>query len=171
MDVGATALISDANVLIDLLKANRRKVLKLVAEYICDIKVPYAIFREVEQLTEEAAAEMGLELYEESFEQIAAAAGRRGRLSPEDRLCYGIAAEEGWGVWTSDRRLHRHCSSEGVPVVWGLQMLLILHERTLIDFSYAQTTAQKIFEVNEFITQEVFDEFLVKLGRIEKKDG
>ena len=168
MEVAATALISDANVLIDYLKAGRHGVLKLVSEHICAIKIPYEILKEVEQLTKELADEL-IELYEESLEQIAAAAKRSGRLSPQDRLCYDIAANEGWGVWTSDQQLHRHCSSTDIPVIWGLQMLLILHEQKLIRFDYAQATAQKIFEDNEFITQKVLDDFLVKLDLIRKR--
>ncbi len=172
MDVGATTLISDANVLIDYFKVGRHRVLKLVAEHVCAIQVPYAIFQEVEQLTEDVAEELGLEMYEETLEQIRSVAGqRKGGLSPQDRLCYEIAAGEGWGVWTSDKRLHRHCSSEAIPVVWGLQMLLILHERNLIKHDYARTTAEKIFEINEFMAQEVYDGFLVKLDQIKKKDG
>ena len=170
MGVGVTTLISDANVLIDYFKVGRHRVLKLVAEHVCAIQVPHAIFQEVEQLTEDIAKALGLEIYEETFEQVASASGRGGRLSPQDRLCYEIAAEEGWGVWTSDKRLHRHCSSEDIPVVWGLQMLLVLHERNLIKHDYARTTAEKIFEINEFMAQEVYDGFLVKLDQI-KKNG
>jgi rRNA-processing protein FCF1 len=165
MELSTTALISDANVLIDYFKAGRHSVLKLVSEHVCEIKVPLEIFKEVEQLTEELADELGLELYEESLEEIAEAARNKGRLSYQDRLCYDIAIKEEWSVWTSDRQLHRQCSTKGIPVFWGLQMLLILHERKLIKSSYAQTTAQKIFESNDFITQEVLDDFLTKLGQ------
>ena len=167
MVVGAVTLISDANVLIDYFKVNRRKVLRLVTKHICPVRVPHAIFLEVEQLTDEVAEELGLEVYEETFEQIAVANKRGGRLSRQDKLCYRIADDEGWGVWTSDRRLHQHCTTEGVPAIWGLQMLLILHEHALIDYDYAQTTAEKIFNINEFMAQEVYDGFLVKLDQIE----
>jgi len=163
MKVSTTALISDANVLIDYFKAGRQRVLKLISEHVCRIKIPREVFKEVEQLTEEIADELGLELYEESLEQIIEAVKNKGRLSPQDRLCYDIAMKEGWSVWTSDRQLHRQCSAKGIPVFWGLQMLLILHERELIPYSYARTTAQTIFDSNDFITQEILDDFTVKL--------
>ena len=53
MEIAATALISDANVLIDYFTAGRQSVLKLVSEHICEVKIPIEILKEVNQLLED----------------------------------------------------------------------------------------------------------------------
>ena len=49
------AVISDANVLIDYIKVERTKVLRLVSEHLFPIKLPRSILAEVDQLTQDQA--------------------------------------------------------------------------------------------------------------------
>jgi hypothetical protein len=61
-----SAVISDANVLIDHIKVERTKVLRLVSEHLFPIKLPRSILNEVDQLTEDHAEALGMEIVEET---------------------------------------------------------------------------------------------------------
>lgn len=110
------AVISDANVLIDYISVDRTLVLRLVSEHLFPIKLPRCILNEVDQLTEDQAEALGLEVIEESIDQIKEASVRGGSLSREDKLCYAIARDNQWAIWTSDKPLHQKCTADNIPV-------------------------------------------------------
>lgn len=159
------AVISDANVLIDYINVERTLVLRLVSEHLFPIKLPRSILNEVDQLTEDQAEALGMEIIEESFEQLKEAAVRGGALSHVDKLCLAIARDNGWAIWTSDKPLHTQCKTQGIPVYWGLQLMLDLCQVGKLDPAYALETAQAIERVNERITPEVVCEFNNKLNK------
>jgi len=153
------AVISDANVLIDYIKVERTKVLRLVSEHLFQIKLPPAILKEVNDFTRDQAEALGMEIVEPTIAQIREAAARGGALSGPDKLCFAIARDNGWGIWTSDKPLHKKCDTEGVPAYWGLQLMLDLCKAGKLDSDYALETAQKISAVNKRISDEILDQF------------
>ena len=127
------AVISDANVLIDYIKVERTKVLRLVTEHLFPIQLPRSILNEVDHLTEDHAEALGMEIVEETIDQLKKAAVRSGALSYVDKLCFAIARDNEWAVWTSDKPLHTKCKTEGIPVYWGLQLMLELCQAEELD--------------------------------------
>lgn len=118
-------LIVDANVLIDYVKAEL-EVIALTARYVGPVHLARALLREVKGLSETKARQLGLQLVDPSLAQLLEAGESRGALSFEDRLCLILARDEGWTCVTNDRRLRTECSSEGVSVLWGLQLMIEL---------------------------------------------
>lgn len=159
------AVISDANVLIDYLKVERTKVLRLVSENLFQIKIPRPILDEVDQLSQDQAEALGMEIIEASFSQLKEAAIRGGALSQVDKLCFAMARDNGWAVWTSDKPLHTKCAAEGVPVYWGLQLMLELCEAGKLHPKTALETAKKISKVNERINQIIVQDFKKLLNK------
>lgn len=162
------AVISDANVLIDYISVERTLVLRLVSEHLFPIKLPRSILNEVDQLTQGQAEALDMEIVEETIDQLKEAALRGGALSHTDKLCFAIARDNQWAIWTSDKPLHKKCKTEGIPVYWGLQLMLELCRVGKLDTEYALETAQKIEQVNERIPPTVFHSFTQMIG---KHDG
>ncbi len=159
------AIISDANVLIDYISVERTLVLRLVSEHLFPIKLPCSILNEVDQLTQDQAEALGMEIIEETTEQIKEAAVRGGALSHVDKLCFAIARDNQWAVWTSDKPLHKKCKTENIPVYWGLQLMLELCKSEKLDPAYALEAAQEIERVNDRISERVLAEFINKLNK------
>ncbi|VGO19873.1 hypothetical protein [Pontiella sulfatireligans] len=165
-----SAIISDANVLIDYISVERTLVLRLVSEHLFPIKLPRPILNEVDQLTQDQAEALGMEIVEATYEQLMEASVLGGALSHEDKLCFAIARDNSWAIWTSDKPLHTKCKSENIPVYWGLQLMLELCQIGKLDLDYAQESAQAIEQVNERITAEVLSNFLKRLSNTKPKD-
>ncbi|VGO15580.1 hypothetical protein PDESU_04165 [Pontiella desulfatans] len=157
------AVISDANVLIDYISVERTLVLRLVSEHLFPIKLPRSILNEVDQLTQDQAEALGMEIVEETYEQLKEASIRGGALSHVDKLCFAIARDNHWAIWTSDKPLHKQCKTSGIPVYWGLQLMLELCQAGKLDPEYAKEAAEAIEQINERITAEVVSEFIIKL--------
>ncbi|MCF7816914.1 MAG: hypothetical protein K9M54_03430 [Kiritimatiellales bacterium] len=160
------AVISDANVLIDYIKVERTLVLRLVSEHLFPIKLPRSVLDEVDQLSQDQAEALGMEIVDETLGQLREAAVRGGPLSLVDKLCFAIARDNGWAVWSSDKPLHAKCKTDGIPVYWGLQLMLELCQAGKLDPDYAMETAKAIEQVNERITEEIFVAFKKKLSVI-----
>ncbi len=162
------AVISDACVLIDYIKVEQTKVLRLVTDHLFPIKLPRLILDEVDDLTEDQAEALGMEIIEATFDQLREAAVRGGNLSKADKLCFAIARDNGWGIWTSDKPLHTQCETNGIPTYWGLQLMLDLCSAGKLDPKLALQTAQKISEVNERISEGITTRFLQELKGIHR---
>ena len=160
-----TAVISDANVLIDYISVERTLVLRLVSEHLFPIKLPRSILNEVAQLTQDQAEALGMDVIEETIDQIREAAVRGGALSHVDKLCFAIARDNDWAIWTSDKPLHKKCKAQGIPVYWGLQLMIELCNVGKLDPTYALETAQEIQQVNERISKEVLNQFIQRLPK------
>jgi rRNA-processing protein FCF1 len=158
------AVISDANVLIDYIRVEQTKILRLVTDHLFPIKLPRPILDEVKDFTEDQAEALGMEIIEATFDQLKEAAVRGGALSKEDKLCFAIARENGWAVWTSDKPLHTQCKAQGVTAYWGLQLMLELCKTGELDPDSALQTAQKISDVNERISAKIIEKFTQHLA-------
>jgi len=153
------ALVSDANVLIDIIKADI-DVLRKAAE-IYDIYIPYVVLDEIEQLSEGKAVSLGLKLYEENPALIKEAFGKAGGLSMQDTVCFETAKKEGYACLTNDKRLHAKCEAEGISSIWGLRLILDLVISNKISKATAKNTVIKIKETNTFIKKDVFEDFFI----------
>ena len=155
------AIISDASVLIDLIKADK-EVLETAARCF-DLHISYLVLDEIDQLDETKATAMGLKIYEESMEILDEAFGQKSSLSPADWACLAIAKKEGWHCLTNDQKLYARCGDEGVKTIRGLRLLLVLVQMQKITKNKARTTAETIKRQNVFIKSRVFDDFFREL--------
>ncbi len=142
-----SALISDADVLIDFIAADM-EILELLATRLWQLYVVPDVLRETKPLSRTRAKKLGLLIYEPTLEELAEAATRGGPLSARDKLCLCVARNQGWGCLTNDRALRGACKTSHVKVVWGLEALLILYKEGLIQRQRARQTAILIHESN-----------------------
>lgn len=121
----AELLILDANVLIDYVHSELRP-LALWAKHVGPVQVPRMLLREVDGLSEEDCARHGLQLVDPSIGQLDEAAENQPGLSFEDRLCLVLARDAGLICATNDRRLRKACRDQGVGLMWGLEIMVLL---------------------------------------------
>lgn len=152
--------ICDANVLIDLANADCAIIAEIVA-YCGKVYVPDLVFREVYNLDEKTAADLGLILVDtpEPLERIPG-------LSQQDRSCLWLVAENGWACISNDKRLRKECQKTGGKVYWGLEILLLLVEAKLITKKRAETAAKEIRVTNFEMGDNLLDDFLKKMSRL-----
>lgn len=156
-------LLVDACVLIDFAKADS-SVLTLAARHVGEVHVATPVFEEVKDLDPAMAASLSLKLYEPTLEMVAAAATTRGRLSFQDRLSVVIARENGWTCVSNDKQLRATCKADGIPVLWGFEVLGALVERQALSPAAAAAVAKKISAANHHIGRDVLLRFLAKIG-------
>lgn len=159
-------LISDACVLIDYCKADCHDILALISCDILPIKVPLAVLREVNQLTNDEAEDLGIELLEVSMDQMREA-NIRGGLSQPDRLCFIAARDNNGAVWSNDKRLRQMCRESNIRVFWGLEMLLILVKAGHLRKLQARKAAVRIHEVDpHYITERLLNRYMRRLKEL-----
>lgn len=161
----STALVLDANVLIDFCQTDR-SLLPLVSLHLGEVRVPLPILEEeIEQLGSEDWVGLGIVPVEPSLELLEAAAARRAGLSFHDHLCLLVAREHGGRCVTNDGRLRRACAAERVPALWGLEMLALLVEARALGLAEAERLARAVQRVNPmYINERVIERFLARLG-------
>jgi len=161
--VSARLLLLDACVLIDFATSDL-SVLTLVTAHIGQVHVPSPVFDEVEQIDESLAASLGLKLVEPTIEMLLDAGAARGRLSFQDRICLLVAKEGGFTCVSNDRRLRMSCEAEGVPVLWGLELLVELVAARAIPAEAARDIAARIVSANRRMEPNVYARFLKRIG-------
>ena len=160
------SLILDACVLIDFVEADR-SILRVVAESLSPIAIARPVFDEVQQLDEDEADELGLEIVDIDFALAVQAAAPVGALSFEDRICVLLATREGWTCVSNDVALRRSCEQENVPVMWGLELLLKVAQAGGVGKKEAETIATTIHAQNpHYVTANILRAFLGKLRKI-----
>ncbi len=162
--------IADANVLIDYAKTSPA-ILGLVTKNVGAVYVAADVLEEVEQLDVAQCLAIGLQVVEGNLAQLTEAAQRGGPLSFEDKLCLVLARDNGWACLSNDGPLREACKAQGVPVVWGLEIMLTLVEGKHLTPAAAIEAAQAIHAVNPmFITAKVLTTFKKKVSeKIVKK--
>lgn len=156
------AIISDANVLIDYVKANK-KVLQLAVKHLCEIYVPVAVLKEVKDATKSEIEKLGLIPYEPSLDQVIKATEKPFGLSFQDQLCFLVAQDNGWVCATNDKRLRSQCEAGSVGVIWGMEIMVLLNKDGHLDRAEAERTAEKIGENNKYIGKELIKKFIANL--------
>jgi len=120
-------LILDANILIDFCKCDRT-IIKLICTYVGQIYLATPVLSEINEIDEGACVELGIILVEPELEHVMLAAEKKGPLSFQDNLCLILAKEYGWTCVTNDKPLRQKCELEGVPLIWGIELICILVE-------------------------------------------
>ncbi len=92
--------------------------------------------------------ELGIKLVEPELEQAMLAAERRGALSFQDNMCLILAKENGWTCVTNDKPLRRECKLEGIPLIWGIQLICILVESGGLPVKHAKDIILEIQKNN-----------------------
>ncbi len=116
------SLIMDADVLVDYVHCDS-SIIPLISTHVGRIHVATPVFREVKEITEGDCGELGITLVEPDIEQVIHATEARGPLSMQDHLCVLLAKEQHWICVTNDRPLRRECESQGVPLIWGVELI------------------------------------------------
>jgi rRNA-processing protein FCF1 len=161
--------IADANVLIDYAKTTPG-ILALVAKHVGPVYVAADVLEEVEQLNEAQCQAIGLKVVDGNLAQLTEASQRGGPLSFEDKLCLVLARDNGWSCLSNDGPLREACKAQGVPVIWGLEIMLALVEVKQLTATSAIQTAQAIHAVNPlYITAKVLGAFQKKVAQISLK--
>jgi hypothetical protein len=162
---GTGYLILDACVLIDYAEADT-SVLEAIAAHVAPIAIARPVLDEVDQLDEDEATNLGLDVVELDLD-VALEAGRSGgALSFEDWICLLLAKREGWTCVTNDGPLRKHCKAEGVTVLWGLELMLRAVEADALARPEAVDIARAIHEANPYyVTRQILDAFVRKLRR------
>jgi hypothetical protein len=155
-------LLVDACVLIDYANTSR-DVLKLVTEHVGRLHVTPTVFREVTQIRPEDVAHWGLTVVEPSLDALGWAAERRGRLSFEDRLAVAVSKENGFTCVSNDNQLRLECGRQGVPILWGLELLVRLVEARGISTARAEAFGKTICTENKWLGPTVLARFLERL--------
>ena len=156
------AIVSDANVVIDYVKANK-KILHLAVKHLCEIYVPVPVLKEVKDISKSELEKIGIIIFEPTIEQLTQAAQQLFGLSFQDQLCLLIAKENHWVCATNDKQLRAQCESGRVEVIWGLDIMLILNKQGFLEQAEDTKTAEKIGEINRYIGKEIIKQFIGKL--------
>lgn len=110
---------------------------------------------------------LGIQVVTATEQQLteAAAPGRKGPLSFNDRVFVLMARDEKWVCVTNDKSLRAACLKEKLEVRWSLRLMLDLVARDALDPDEAERIARAIAEENRFITPKVIEDFCRKLGK------
>jgi hypothetical protein len=158
-----TWFIADANVLIDYVQTSP-VILSLVAQHVGPVYVAADVLEEVEQLDVAHCHAIGLQVVQGNLAQLTQASQRGGPLSFQDKLCLILARDNGWSCLSNDGPLREACKAQGVPVVWGLEIMLDLVEGQQLSAVDAIKVAQDINAINPiYITAKILAEFQKKV--------
>jgi hypothetical protein len=165
-------LVMDANVLIDLCEADRT-VIRLISDHIGRVHVPLPVLREeVDQIDEAEYTELGIVPVDPPLQTAIDAATRKAGLSFHDHLCLLLARDNGWTCVTNDGRLRHECTTEKVPVLWGLEAVALLVDCSVLTAQAAAEIGRAIQRANpRFITDKVIAGFLERIGLNQKASG
>jgi hypothetical protein len=162
------AMTMDACVLIDFVKAGRH-VLELVVKHVGPLCVIGPVVDEVNDIDiddDDELVELGVAIIEPEIEDAFAAAGQSGSTSFQDRLCLLAAKRHRLTCVTNDKSLRKLCKQEGVPLLWGLELLAELHKAGGIAGNEAAVIAKAIRQSNpKHITAGILSRFMDIIGR------
>jgi len=159
--VGRRLMIMDACVLIDFIKTDRA-ILELVVKHVGPLHVVSPVVDEVNEIeSENELLELGVVIVEPEIEDAYIAASQSGPTSFQDQLCLLAAKRYGFACVTNDKHLRTLCQKEGVPLLWGLQLLAELHRLGGIPPEDALDIAQKMHKANpKHITPQILERFM-----------
>lgn len=157
-----TIVLTDANVLIDYVKADR-ELFHLLCSLFKSVKVPFDILNEVNELTLKQAQEFTIDVYYPEPETYFEASNEVKRISFQDHVCFIDAKKYGWAVITNDKSLKEYCNLEGIETFWGLQVVMLMVEEYLLTKRAAVKIAKTIVKNNPRIHEDVLRDFEEKV--------
>lgn len=136
--------IIDTNVLIDYLDTNSQ-ILGIYSQNIETLVAPRSVKGELNPMKAALLPSLGIEVHTESLEQLASARDHNAEsLSFVDRVCLFVAKDLQVPCITNDVALRTACSTIGVPVLWGFDLMLTMVERQMLEVKDAIETAKAI---------------------------
>ncbi len=164
----ADLYILDANVVIDYLEADS-SILSLASRHLGTLLVPRpVVVDEIADLDETSAGILNLGVDTPTDEEFVVSHNLpEGRLSLYDRICFAMAKVRCAVCVTNEKPLRRLCLNEGVAVIRGLRLLILLVERGELPKQDAIQVAESIHAANSlYIHQGVLAEFKKVLKKI-----
>ncbi len=161
------SLIVDASALIDYCESDL-SVLSRFSQTVQPVYVGKAALEKVDQLSESQAHRSHINVVLPNIELALEAAEKRGPLAYDDHETLLLAKSHGWCCLTNDKALRRECRKERVQVQWGLEPMKTLVAQNELTVGRAILIAQKISEVNPFITQKIVDVFEQQIRMIRR---
>ena len=156
-------LLVDANVLIDYQAADLA-ILTRVSRHIGKVHIVSSVLAEVEGLDEAECKRLGFCVVEPTLVQATEAAQANRRLSFPDRTCLVVCRDNGLTCVSNDKALRRACLSVGVPVRWGLELMLDLVQHGQLSADEAATAAERLHNANPvFVNATILAVFRKKL--------
>lgn len=156
-------LILDANVLIDFIKSDGT-IIKLICKYVGDIYLATPIVDEVNEVDMKECTELGIKLVEPDLSEAMLAMQNVGALSFQDNLCLILAKNNDWTCVTNDKPLRQKCEDEGVPLIWGIELVCILVEAGGLPAEDARLLILEIQKNNpKYITQTIVNKAFERL--------
>ena len=86
-------------------------------------------------------------------------------MSLQDRLCFLLAKQNDWTCVSDDGALRKFCAAEGVPLLWGLEMMGLAVEAGVLPGEVAEAVARTIEENNPYVTEKIVAAFVAKFVR------
>lgn len=170
MGAGDSALLFDANVLIDY--DADRELLALIARHLAPVMIPTPILDEVDTLDESDCTSLGLTVVEPSPDHLIAATDRSPGLSFQDQLCFVLCHENKWICVTNDTRLRSVCKENGIMTIRGLRPLIHLVQRGHSEVSRAVAAVEAMHVKNALhLSNAVLEAFYREIGLDRTKDG
>ncbi len=120
-------LIVDANILIDYLNCDETLLL-LIKKYIGQILLASPLLGEVKSLDPDRCKKLGIKLVEPTMEQLIWAADQEFSISFQDKICLIMAKDHNWTLVTNDKALRKRCESDGISLIWGVELICMLYE-------------------------------------------
>lgn len=162
-------MLMDACVLIDFIKTEQA-VLELIVNHVGPLYVTSPVIDEVNEIEDEnELVALGLIIIEPEIEDAYTAADRSGPLSFEDWLCLLTAKRHGSTCVTNDMNLRKLCNQEGGALLWGLELLSVLHKVGGLPAAQAEAIAQDIQRSNpRHITDRIILRFSDTIRRQEE---
>lgn len=147
-------LLADANIFIDLVQAGGLGLIGDIVRFgIASIYVPRTIYDEISsEVSEVDIASLGITILpatEDMARRVIAYPDKR--LSRPDRTLLLMAEDNGFGVWSNDRRLRDNCKEKNIPVYWEFQLLRELVTRGFMEKSALVGLARSVADINEFV--------------------
>jgi predicted nucleic acid-binding protein len=161
--------VIDANVLIDYADSEP-SILTLFSKNIGTIHIIPDVLEKVEQLNMKECCRLGLVIAEPTLEQYLEAGKKIPGLAFDDTLCLILARDNHWTLISTDKALRSACKKVGVPLLWGLELMLPLVEKNLLIDSIALKTAAHIHSVNpKFVHQQILEHFIKKVSELKTR--
>lgn len=148
-------LMADANVLIDLLNADALGLVgDLIRHDLATVHLPRIVYDEVSTVISEGQiADLGIIILPVEIALMERVTRYHDtRLSIPDRSLLLIAKDNGYTVWSNDRRLRENCGANGVRTLREFEVLRRLVERDFMSAADLVAVAARVEETNPYLS-------------------
>ena len=166
MNIEPEKLLLDANVLIDFFNSDF-SILSDIRRHIAEIFVLSDILEfELPDISISDCHEVGLAIIDPKDHVSKESETELGQLSPEDRLNLFTAVDSGYSLVTNDVKLRKACEQRNIKIIWGLQLLLMLVEKSEYSIDDARVIGENMCDSNDYISEEIVNDFISKIEKI-----